>query len=128
MDEVLRLATPAQGLYRLVTRDVDLEGVRIPAGSRVVIAYAAANRDPAQFSDPDRFAPDRDNVGTHLSFGRGVHFCLGAGLARQEARVALEVLARRVRSWTLAENNTFEYEPSFILRGLKSLLLRFDLA
>jgi cytochrome P450 len=87
--------------------------------------YAGANRDPAQFADPDEFDPDRDNVGTHLAFGRGVHFCLGAPLARLEARVALEVLTRRIESWTLADDNTYEYEPSFILRGLKALHLQF---
>jgi cytochrome P450 len=125
VEEALRIATPAQALYRLVTRDVDLEGVRVPAGSRVVVVYAGANRDPAQFADPDEFDPDRDNVGTHLAFGRGVHFCLGAPLARLEARVALEVLTRRIESWTLADDNTYEYEPSFILRGLKALHLQF---
>jgi cytochrome P450 len=126
VDEVLRLATPAQGLYRLVTRDVDLDGVHIPAGSRVVVVYAEANRDPDHFADPDTFNPDRDNAGTHLSFGRGIHFCLGAALARLEARVALEVLAARIERWSFADGNAFEYEPSFILRGLKALNLAFE--
>jgi cytochrome P450 len=125
VEEVLRLATPAQGLYRLVTRDVELDGVHIPAGSRVLALYAEANRDPAHFTDPDAFDPERANAGSHLSFGRGIHFCLGASLARLEARVALEVLTRRIEQWTFVEGNTYEYEPSFILRGLKSLRLAF---
>jgi cytochrome P450 len=125
VEEVLRLATPAQGLYRLVTRDVEIDGVNVPAGARVVVVYAEANRDPAQFTGPDAFDPERTNAGSHLSFGRGIHFCLGAALARLEARVALEVLTRRIEQWTFADGNTYEYEPSFILRGLKSLHLAF---
>ena len=100
----------------------------IPAGARVVVVYAAANRDPAQFDHPDDFDPDRDSVSSHLAFGRGIHFCIGAGLARLEARVALQVLAQRIQRWTLADDNTLEYEPSFILRGLKALHLRFERA
>jgi len=125
IEEALRLATPAQALYRLVTRDVDIADVRIPAGARVVVVYAAANRDPAQFDHHDDFDPDRDSVNTPLAFGRGIHFCIGAGLARLEARVALQVLAQRVSQWTLADHTTLEYEPSFILRGLKSIHLDF---
>jgi cytochrome P450 len=90
-----------------------------------VVVYAAANRDPAQFDHPDAFDPDRGNANAHLAFGRGIHFCLGAGLARLEARVALQVLAERVDRWALADDNTYEYEPSFILRGLKALHLQF---
>jgi cytochrome P450 len=128
IEESLRLATPAQALYRVVTSDVEVGGLDIPAWARVVVVYASANRDPAQFDHPDDFDPDRDNVGTHLAFGRGIHFCIGAGLARLEARVALQVLAQRIQRWTLAEDATLEYEPSFILRGLKSLHLRFERA
>ncbi len=120
-EEVLRLSTPTQGMFRVVTRDVELEGVRIPAGSRMVIMYAAANRDPAVFPEPDGFDPDRSNRKEHLAFGKGIHFCIGAPLARLEATVAFAVLAERISSWRFAEGNTFEYEPSFVLRGLKRL-------
>jgi cytochrome P450 len=126
IEEALRMSTPAQALYRLVTHDVDLDGIHIPAGSKVVVVYAAANRDPAQFHAPDQFDPDRLGLNAHLAFGRGAHFCLGAGLARLEARIALDVLTRRVERWNLTNSNTLEYEPSFILRGLKSLDLRFS--
>lgn len=120
-EEVLRLSTPTQGMFRVVTRDVELAGVHIPSGSRVVIMYAAANRDPAVFPDPDGFDPDRANRREHLAFGKGIHFCIGAPLARLEATVALTVLAERISTWAFAEGNTFEYDPSFLLRGLKRL-------
>ena len=120
-EEVLRLSTPTQGMFRVVTRDVELAGVQIPAGARVVIMYAAANRDPAVFADPDAFDPDRANRREHLAFGKGIHFCVGAPLARLEATVALAVLAQRISTWAFAEGNTFEYDPSFLLRGLRRL-------
>ena len=83
---------------------------------------------PPSSTHPDDFDPDRSGLNAHLAFGRGAHFCLGAGLARLEARIALDVLTRRIERWTLDDDNTLEYEPSFILRGLKSLDLRFERA
>lgn len=123
VEEVLRLSTPTQGMFRAVTRDVELEGVRIPAGARLVIMYSAANRDPAVFPEPDGFDPDRVNHKDHLAFGKGIHFCVGAPLARLEATVAFEVLSQRLAGWRFAPGATFEYQPSFVLRGLKRLEL-----
>ena len=123
VEESLRLATPTQMLYRVTTRDVDIDGVAVPAGARVMLCYAAANRDPARFAHPDTFDPDRPNVRDHLAFGGGVHFCIGAPLSRLEAVVALERMAERVSSIVLAPGNTFTYEPSYILRGLTELLV-----
>ena len=80
VEEALRLASPTQGLYRKVTRDVDIDGATVPAGDRVLVMFAAANRDPAMFPDPERFDPDRPNVRNHVAFGGGVHFCIGAPL------------------------------------------------
>jgi cytochrome P450 len=126
VEEVLRLSTPTQGMFRLVTKDVELEGVPIPAGSRLVVVYAAANRDPSVWGDePDAFDPDRPNLKDHLAFGKGVHFCLGAPLSRLELNVAFEQLARRLATLSLPASNTFEYHPSFVLRGLKALHLEF---
>lgn len=94
IEEVLRWDSPVQGLFRTTTRSVSVRGVTIPEDSKVMVHYGSANRDPEVFSDPDRFdvarAPNR-----HLAFGHGIHFCLGAQLARLEARVVLEALLRR---------------------------------
>jgi hypothetical protein len=96
-------------------------GIDVPAGSMLVVMYAAANRDPAVFPAPDAFDPDRPNQKEHLAFGRGVHFCVGAPLARLESTIAFERLAARVAEIRLDPRNTFEYEPSFVLRGLVRL-------
>lgn len=121
VEESLRLASPAQAMWRLTTEDTELGGFAIPAGSRVVLSYASANRDEDLFTEPDSFDPDRPNLTDHLAFGRGPHFCIGSGLARLEARVAFEELARRVRSISLPDTNDFPYNPSFLLRGLVRL-------
>jgi cytochrome P450 len=125
-EEVLRIATPTQGMFRRVTRDTEIEGCPIPKGSRLVVVYTAANRDPAVWGDdPDRFDPDRPNMKEHLAFGKGIHFCLGAPLSRLEMQVAFERLARRLAAITLDATNDFEYHPSFMLRGLKRLDVSF---
>ena len=121
IEEALRLSTPTQGMFRISTRDHELEGVHIPKGARLVIVFASANRDEAIYDDADDFNPDRDSLREHLAFGKGIHFCLGAALSRLEGKVALEELVRRLDSFTLADSNTFEYFPSFLLRGLTRL-------
>jgi cytochrome P450 len=92
VEEFLRLYTPYRGFARTPRRDVTLGGREIAAGEPVALTYASANRDESVFADPDRFILDRDNIGEHLAFGRGPHFCAGAHLARLELRVALEEL------------------------------------
>ncbi len=94
IEESLRFDPPVLGLYRSTTRDVDLEGGNIPKDAKVMMHYAAANRDPEAFPSPDEFSLDRER-NRHLSFGLGVHFCLGAPLARLEARVAMRTLLQR---------------------------------
>jgi cytochrome P450 len=121
VEEGLRMSTPTQGMFRRVTRDTVLDGVEIPGGSTVVVMFASANRDEAYFDDPDEFDPTRPNLRDHVAFGKGTHYCLGANLARLEGTVAFEVLRERVAEIELCDDNTFEYEPSFILRGLKRL-------
>jgi cytochrome P450 len=113
-------------MFRLVTADTEIEGCPVSAGSRLVVAYTAANRDPAVWGpDPDAFDPDRPNLKEHLAFGKGIHFCIGAPLSRLEMQVAFEMLARRLDTISLDDSNTFEYLPSFMLRGLKRLDLSF---
>jgi cytochrome P450 len=95
VEEALRLHPPFYGFFRRTTADTEVEGVAIPAGHDVYMGWAAANRDPDQFPDPDEFRMDRGR-NRHMSFGFGVHTCPGAPLARMELRVAIEELLRRL--------------------------------
>ena len=99
-EEILRFDAPVHGLSRVGTRDVELHGRTIPKGARVHLLFAAANRDPRAFEDPDRFDIERrDNH--HLAFGFGAHFCLGASLARMELRIGIEEFLRRSPEYTV---------------------------
>ena len=121
VEESLRLESPVQGLFRLTTRETKLGDVDLPSGARLVLMYASGNRDACQFSEPEAFQLDRDEPTTHLAFGRGEHFCLGAALARLEGSIAFEELLRRTQSIRLAAKNDGTHTPSFILRGLREL-------
>jgi cytochrome P450 len=123
VEESLRLSSPTQGIFRIVTEDHELGGVQLPKGARLVMVYGAANRDEIVFPDAESFDPDRQRLREHLAFGKGIHFCLGAALSRLEAKVAMEELTRRVGSYRLADSNDYAYYPSFMLRGL----LRLDI-
>ncbi len=127
IEEALRLESPVQGLFRVAKVATEIGGVKIPEGARLVVMYASGNRDEAEFPDPDRFDVRRANARTHLAFGQGEHFCIGAALARLEARVAFETLLSRVPGIRLATGkNDFAHTPSFILRGLKELNLELQ--
>ena len=128
VDETLRLSSPTQGMFRVATRDVELGGIRIPAGSRLVVVFSSANRDESMFEDADRFDPDRAGLREHLAFGKGIHYCLGANLSRLEGRVALEELCRRLDGFRLTDANDYAYHPSFMLRGLTRLEIEFTRA
>lgn len=125
VEETLRLSTPTQGMWRIVTEDVTLGGVDIPAKSRIVVMFASANRDERQFTDGDAFDPDREGLSNHLAFSKGIHYCVGANLSRLEGRIAAEELAKRIDTFTLPDSNDFAYHPSFMLRGLKKLDIDF---
>ena len=127
IEEAMRLESPVQGLFRVAKAASEIGGVKIPEGARLVVMYASGNRDEAEFPDPDRFDVRRANARTHLAFGHGEHFCIGAALARLEARVAFETLLTRMPVIRLAAGkNDFAHTPSFILRGLKELHLEFE--
>lgn len=118
-EEILRFDSPVQGLSRVVLEDVELHGVTIPNGARVHLLYAAANRDPRVFDEPDRFDILR-TPNNHLAFGFGIHFCLGASLARLELRIGLEELLARAPDYTLALGG-LDRLPSDTNRGFAML-------
>lgn len=103
VEEVLRWSSPAQYAVRNVMRDVEWYGRRVPAGDRILLLLGAANRDEREYPDPDRFDVTR-GITTQLGFGQGVHFCIGASLARLESRVALEEFARRFPRYAIDES------------------------
>ena len=117
-EETLRLESPAQGFFRNTTRDADVDGTVIPAGSRVLLSYAAANRDERHYPDPDRFDIRRNPV-DHLAFGYAVHGCAGQGLARIEAQALIGSLLRRVDRLELAGPPVLHEHP--VVRGLGHL-------
>ncbi len=127
VEEVLRLETPTAGMWRVVRQDTKLEGVQIPAGSLVMVRFDSANRDPAKFQDGERLDVCRQNAGSHVAFGHGIHFCVGAMLARKEMQVAYERLLLRLKNIRLAPGkNDLKHFPNVLLRGLKHLYIEFD--
>lgn len=125
VEEMLRLEAPVQGLFRVADEDTEVGGVAVPAGAALWLVYAAGNRDEAAFPSPDECVLGRDSRVPHLAFGTGEHFCLGASLARVEARVALErLLGRFATIEVLTDPAELAYEPSYVLHGLAHLPLR----
>jgi cytochrome P450 len=124
VEEVLRMETPTAGMWRVVTQDTTLGNVNLKAGSLVMIRFDAANRDPAKFQRGEQFDVCRHNVESHLSFGHGIHFCLGAMLARKEMQIAFQQLLSRVENIRLTKD--CEYVPNVLMRRLKHLDIAFD--
>lgn len=122
LEESLRYEPPFRGHYRHVVRDTELCGFDLPAGSRLLLLWGAANRDPAHFDDPHQFRINRATNKGHIAFGKGIHFCVGAALARLEARVVLAHLLDRTSSVTAV--TTGRWLPSLLVRRLE----RLDLA
>ncbi len=125
LEEVLRINSPVQATVRRATRQVDLKGKTIEPGQSVVVWLAAANRDPEQFANPLTFDIAR-SPNRHLSFGQGIHFCLGAPLARLEAKVALEELLARATRFRRTTEGPLPRVPTFIMRGAMALPIALD--
>jgi cytochrome P450 len=126
IEESLRLESPIKAFFRVAKTDTELGGVKIPAGSRLAVLFASANRDETRFVEPEQFDLYRENASDHLAFGLGIHYCLGAPLARTEARIAFEVLLGRLKDIRLGADNDFTHTQSFIFRGLQALNLEFS--
>ena len=127
IEEGLRFEAPVGGLFRMAKQDTTVGETELREGDHIWLIFAAANRDPEMFSQPDTFSVDRENARDHLAFGHGEHFCIGAMLARLEARIAVEQILERMKNIRLIEGrNNFEYEDTFVLRGLKELHIAFD--
>jgi cytochrome P450 len=122
VEETLRFEPPSPVQARYVARDVELYGDTVTEGSFMLPLNASANRDPSKFTDPDRY--DIHRKGGHLSFGQGIHFCLGAALARLEARVALEEVLKRWTDWDVDYENASRARTSSV-RGWGHLAVKF---
>lgn len=132
IEEALRMESPTKVDFRLARKTTTLGGVRIPAGTVLMLCLGAANRDPAKFEDPHEFRLDRKNVREHIAFGRGIHTCAGAPLARVEGRITVHRLLDRMQDITVsteahgpANDRQYAYEPTFLLRGLTDLHIEF---
>jgi cytochrome P450 family 144 len=121
LEEVLRYEPPFRGHYRHVLHDTELCGVQLPAGSRLLLLWGAANRDPMHFDDPGQFRLDRPMGKSHISFGKGIHFCVGAALARLEASLVLSQLLERTTNVRAADIGP--WLPSLLVRRLEHLHL-----
>ncbi|MBX7069521.1 MAG: cytochrome P450 [Microthrixaceae bacterium] len=132
IEEALRLESPVKADFRMTRRTTSVGGVEIKAGTPVMLLNGAANRDPRRFECPEEFRIERPNSREHLAFGRGHHSCPGGPLARVEARVSLNRILDRTRDLRLSAehhgtdgNWHFDYEPTWILRGLTKLHIEF---
>jgi cytochrome P450 len=132
IEECLRMDSPVKSVFRMARKTTKLGDVDVPAGTTVMVSPGAANRDPNRFDCPHEFQLDRKNVREHIAFSRGIHSCPGAPLARVEGRVSIERILDRLIDITIdedkhgsAEQRNYTYEPTFILRGLTELNIKF---
>ena len=126
VEETLRFESSQVAWRRIATRDTSIGGTAVPAGTRIFLNFAAANHQPDVFADPDVFDIQRERANRHISFGKGIHFCLGAGLARIEARIVLEVLAERIPSLRLVDGQHLTFFPNITFRGPDELLVEWN--
>ncbi len=133
VEECLRIESPVKGDFRLARTSTELAGVKIPAGTTVMVVNGAANRDPARFEQPGDFDVERASARQHIAFGHGAHTCPGAPLARAEGRITIERLLDRIDNIRISElehgppgARRYDYVPTYILRGVSRLYLDFD--
>jgi cytochrome P450 len=126
VEETLRFESSQISWRRITTRPTAVGGMELPEGTRILLNFAAANREPEMFERPDTFDIHRTGANRHISFGKGIHFCLGAGLARLEARIVLELLAERLPSLRLVEDQSFTFFPNITFRGPDRLDVDWD--
>jgi cytochrome P450 len=127
IEEVLRYDGSIHAFHRTALQEVEVGGVTIPAGSLLLLVYGSANHDETQFTNPELFDISR-SPNRHLSFGHGIHFCVGAPLARLEAQIALEVLSQRLPHLRLKPEQSISYIPRLLMRGLTKLELEWDIS
>ena len=128
VEETLRYETPSAGMWRIVKQDTELGGVALPAGAMVQLRYAAANRDPAKFENPDAFDIERKNARAHLAFGKGPHMCVGNMLSRKELLVGFDELLSRLTGFELLDEDQITILPNILLRGVTKLPIRYRTA
>ena len=126
VEEVLRLSSPTANMWRVATKDTELLGVKLPAGSMLQVRYSSANRDEAEFENSQAFDVTRENLNRQIAFGHGVHMCIGAALARKEMQIGFRVVLERLTDFELMiDESELVYPPNVLLRGLAELPVRF---
>ncbi len=132
IEETLRLEGPVKTSSRIVRKTVSLGGQTVQAGTHIALLNGAMNRDPEKFEMPEEFRLGRPKVREHLAFGRGAHTCLGAQLARNEVRISIELLLDRMKNILICDEHhgpvtarQYRQEPGYVLRGVRSLNLKF---
>ena len=125
--EILRMESPSAGMWRVVKKDSEIHGMKISKDSLLMLRFHAADRDREIFGHPDDIDIDRANANDHIAFGKGIHFCPGAMLARKEMTVASTVLLSRLTNFSIDEQGSdLSYWPNIVLRGLKGLHINFE--
>jgi cytochrome P450 len=127
VEETLRIMAPATTMFRRATADMEIGGVAVPEGSIIETRFGAANLDPAVFPDPETVHLDRENTKAHLTFGAGIHVCIGNQLARTELRTAFQAIVDRIKNIRAAAGeNSYSYTSTYVAFGLTKLLMTFE--